>query len=235
MYLALNRLDILGHLNWVGEELVIPHEVLVVFGVFNIEPENVHGYILLIETLLHAPDVVRADIIPAALVVAKGPVSRERGGPGQSGVLSEDVGDSGAREYEHVENARLRDPVCSRRLRCWTSNVDPGFGTNSVKDANRRLGRMRLEEGNRTVQRHGGVREIFEYVRVVQAIGFSVIRILASGGGERKACRVLRDTIDMPMAWEVDVEGQRLRSYEHGWMKNIIQGRQVTYLWACYP
>lgn len=69
-YLTSESLNVVEHIDWVREVFLIPNHVLVFLGILDVEPENVDGDILFVETLLDTPDVVGADIIPSALVVA---------------------------------------------------------------------------------------------------------------------------------------------------------------------
>jgi hypothetical protein len=86
--LASKSLDVFCHFHRVREVLLVPNEVFVVFRVFDIQPEDINGHIFLIEPLLNASDIVRADIVPPALMVSKRPMCRERRCPRESRVLS---------------------------------------------------------------------------------------------------------------------------------------------------
>lgn len=68
--LAAKGSNVVHHVNWVGEVLCIPYKVLVVRSVFNIEPENVERDLPLVEVGLYFANIVRADVIPTALMVA---------------------------------------------------------------------------------------------------------------------------------------------------------------------
>ena len=113
---------------------LVPDEVLVVLSVLNVKPEHVNRDILLVEALLHGPNIVGADVVPAALVVAECPVRRECRRTGQSGVLAENIGGGRSRKDEDIEDTGFRDPVRSGRLGAGTTHVDPRLGAYSVED-----------------------------------------------------------------------------------------------------
>lgn len=74
--LAAQRSDVVGHLYWVGEILLVPDHILVILRILDVQPKDINGHILLVEALLYIAYVVRADVIPAALVVPQCPVGR---------------------------------------------------------------------------------------------------------------------------------------------------------------
>ena len=113
------------------------------------------GDVLLVETLLHAANVLRADVVPAALVVAERPVRGKCRGSGQTGILRENIGRSGSRENEDVENTALRDPVRGSGLGNGMGNVDPGVRSDRVENANGGVCGVCMHEGNGAVERHG--------------------------------------------------------------------------------
>ena len=81
---------------------LVPDEVLVLLGVLDVEPEDIDGDVLLIETLLHGSHIVRADVVPTTLVIAKGPVSRQSGSSGETCPLREDILGSRSWQDENV-------------------------------------------------------------------------------------------------------------------------------------
>ena len=176
----------------------------------DIEPENVDRDIFFVETLLHAPDIVGTDIVPSALVITQRPMGRKLNRSGQFCILTKDLLRCGSREKEHVKNARLGDPVSFGRLLRGMSDIDPGFRSDGDKDCNGRICRVRVDQGNRPVQRHGGRSEVLENVGIVESVW--VIEECAFAFGSRKVQTgsVLWDTIDVAMIREVDIEGKRL-------------------------
>jgi hypothetical protein len=70
-YLAAEGSDIVRHLDWIGEVLRVPDKVLVVWSVLNVKPKDVEWDLRLIEVGLYFANVVRAEIVPTTLVVAK--------------------------------------------------------------------------------------------------------------------------------------------------------------------
>ena len=122
--------------------LLFPDHVLVVLGVLNIKPENVNRDILLIEPLLNTPDVVGADIVPSALVIAQRPMRRELDCSGQLRVLTEDLVRRGSRKEKDVKNTRLGDPMGFSRLLSGVGDIDPGFGSDCDEDGDGRICRV---------------------------------------------------------------------------------------------
>lgn len=55
--LALQFGDIVHHINWVREMLVVPHEVFVIICVLDIEPQDIERDILFVESSLNAPNI----------------------------------------------------------------------------------------------------------------------------------------------------------------------------------
>lgn len=62
--------NVFGHFDWVGEVFLVPYHILVILGVLDIQPKDIERHIFLIEACLYTTHVIRADIVPAALVVA---------------------------------------------------------------------------------------------------------------------------------------------------------------------
>jgi len=141
-----------------------------VLGILDIQPEHVNGDILFIEALLHAPDVVATDIVPSALVVSQRPVRRKLNSSGQFRILAEDLVGRGSGKKEDVKDTRLGDPVGFSRLLSGVSDVDPGFGSGSDEDCNGRICRVRVDQGNRPIQRRGGGSDVFEDIVVVKPV-----------------------------------------------------------------
>jgi hypothetical protein len=74
--LAAQRSDVVGHLHWVGEILLVPDHILVIFRILDVKPKDINRHILLVEAFLYTAYVVRTDVIPTALVVPQCPVGR---------------------------------------------------------------------------------------------------------------------------------------------------------------
>lgn len=70
MYLASEGIDVVDHVYWVREVLLVPNHVLVFLSILDVEPENINGDIRFIKALLYTPDIVGTDVIPSALVVS---------------------------------------------------------------------------------------------------------------------------------------------------------------------
>lgn len=50
------------------------------------------------------------------------------------------------------------------------SDVDPGFGSDGGENSDGRIYRVRVDQGDGPVQRHGGGSEVFEDVGVVEPV-----------------------------------------------------------------
>lgn len=74
--MASSSSNIINHINWVGEVLRLPHEVLVILRILDIEPEYIYRHALFVKALLNSANVIRANIVPPALVVPQCPVRR---------------------------------------------------------------------------------------------------------------------------------------------------------------
>lgn len=141
-----------------------------VLGVLDIKPENVNGEILFVEALLHAPNVVGTDVVPSALVITQRPMRRKLNRSGQFRVLAEDLVRRGPGEEEDVKNAGLGDPVCLSRFLSGVSDVYPGFGGGGDEDGDSGICGVRVDQGNRPIQRHGGRSEVFEDVGIIEPV-----------------------------------------------------------------
>jgi len=210
--LASEGLDVIEHVDWVREVLLVPNHVLVVLGILDIEPENVDRDILFVETFLHAPDVVSTDVVPSALMIPQRPMRRELNRSGQFRILTKDLVWRGSGEKEDVKNTRLGDPMGFSRFFRGMSNVNPGFRSGGDEDCNGRIRRVRVDQGDRSVQRHGRRSDVFEDICVVEPVWFIEECFLASGGWKVEAGSVLWDTIGVTVIREVDIEGKRLRT-----------------------
>lgn len=71
-----------------------------------------------------------------------------------------------------------------------------------------------MDDRNRSVQSHGGVRFILEYIEVPEAIRVSILGILASGFGEVHSSGVLGKTIDVAMVRESNIKRKRFGSLD---------------------
>ena len=143
-------------------------------------------------------------------MVPERPLRRQRRRTRQPGVLREDVRRGRSRQDEDVKNTSLRDPVGGRLLRGGTADIYPSLRADRVENAYSRLGRVRLHERNRAIERHSRVCKVFEDVCVVQAVGLRIVSVLADSGGEGETRGVLRDTIDVTMIGEINIKRKRL-------------------------
>lgn len=158
-HLASNSDYIIGHFDRVGEVLLFPHEILVFVSVLDIQPNNIHRHILLVKSFRNSPNIVRANIVPSALMMAKSEERRQSARSGQTCVLLEDGGWSRAREQEDVEDTGFGNPVRSGRfLWDWMIDVDPRLRCESIEDTHGRLGRVCVEERDRAIKGHGRFR-----------------------------------------------------------------------------
>ena len=73
-YPSLYCLNIFDHVDRVREMLLVPDEILVFLRVFDIKPEDINWYIIFIKALLHASHIIRADVVPATLVITESPM-----------------------------------------------------------------------------------------------------------------------------------------------------------------
>ena len=168
--LASAGLDVVEHVHRVREVPLVPNHVLVIFGMLDIEPENVNGDIFLVEALLHTPDIVGTDVVPSALMITQRPMRRKLNRSSQFRILTEDLLWRGSGEKEDVEDARLGDPVGFGRLFRGMSDVDPSFRSDGDKDSDGGIHRVRVDQRDRSVQRHGGRSEVLEDVGIVEPV-----------------------------------------------------------------
>mmetsp|Transcript_1308 Transcript_1308/g.2251 ORF Transcript_1308/g.2251 Transcript_1308/m.2251 type:complete len:223 (+) Transcript_1308:1253-1921(+) len=105
------------HLDGVGEESLVPREVPLSIRVFDIQPEDVIGVVVLLELFMHSIDVLLVLVVPATLVVAEGEERGESLGASEGGVLLVDFGNLGATdEQEDLHDSGLRHPVAPHSL-----------------------------------------------------------------------------------------------------------------------
>src|SRR6201996_4262284 len=88
---AFESRNVVRHLHGVREGFLLPHKVLVVVRVLDVEPEDIDGHIFLVKTLLYSAYIVAADVVPPTLVVAKAPVRWKHRCARQARVLREYV------------------------------------------------------------------------------------------------------------------------------------------------
>ena len=212
-HLAFLGFYVRNHLDWVGERFLVPHKVLVSFGILDIEPKDVDGHILVIEPLLYASDVITANIIPATLVIGNGVQRRKHGGASEAGVLVKDRGRVRAWENEEVENARFRDPVCFCAV-VFLSDIDPSIASDGIKHCDGTLFAMCMHQGDRTVERNRRIRKVLEHVSVVEPVRVRVGCVWTGGGREGHVCSVFRDAVDMGVIREGNIEREGFRTCE---------------------
>jgi hypothetical protein len=200
----------LDHLNRVRELFLIPDEILVLFRVLNIKPEDIDRNICLVEAALHRPDIIRTDVVPPALMVSERPMRRDDGGARQTRVLSEHVRRGGARQQEDVEDARLGDPVRRGVLVRCVAYVDPRLGADSVEYGHGRVLGVRVHQWDGAVQGHGRIGEIFKDVGIVETVWVGVGRTGTGGGRERETRGVLWDAEYVVMVGEIDIQEEGL-------------------------
>ena len=94
------------------------------------------------------------------------------------------------------------------RLRTRVRNINPRFRPNSIEDCNGRVCGVRVHQWNRTIEGCRGRRKILENVGIVKAIRILKKRVLARGSREIQRGSVLRDTVNMTVMREIDIEGQ---------------------------
>jgi hypothetical protein len=210
--LAPKSSNIVDHVNWVREVPLVPNHILVLLRVLDIKPEDINWHIFLIKPLLHCPDILWADVVPSALVIPQTPVGRKHGGTSELGVLLKDVLRCRARKEEEVQNTRLRDPVCFRRLIGSVTDINPCFGPDGVEDSNGRVCGVGVQDRDRTVDGHGRRCEVFKDVTVVETIRVAEEGWFSGGGRECQSGGMLWNTIDGSMVGEINVERQGFRS-----------------------
>jgi len=206
--------NVVHHVNWVGEVLRIPDEVLVVRRVFNIEPQNVEWDLRLVEVGLYFANIIRADVVPTALVIAEREMLGQRWSTCQACILHENVVGRGTRHQEDIQNARFGDPMRFGRLFRGMTDINPCLRSYRIEDTDGRMDVVCVDERNRSVQSHGGIRFILEYIEVPKTIRVSIFGILASGFGEVHSGGVLRKTIDMAVVGESNIKRKGFRSLD---------------------
>ena len=87
-------------------------------------------------------------------------------------------------------------------------NINPRFRANSVEDGNGRVCRVRVHQRNRTIEGCRRRRNILENVGIIKAIRILKKGVFTSSGREVERGGMLRETVSMAMAREIDVEGQ---------------------------
>jgi hypothetical protein len=80
-YLTSLSFYVIYHVNGIWKVFLIPYEVLVFLGIFDIKPEDVNRHIFFVEPLLYRPNIIRADIVPPTLVITERPMRREHRSP----------------------------------------------------------------------------------------------------------------------------------------------------------
>ena len=231
-YLAFLGFYVGNHLYRVGKCFLVPHKVLVSFGILDIEPKDVDGDILLIKPLLYRSDVFTADIVPATLVVGEGVQRGKHGSACEAGVLGEDRSRVRTWENEDVKNARFRDPVCLCAV-VGLSDIDEGVACNGIEDCNGALFTMGMHQGDSAIESDGGICKILEHVRVVESIRVRVGCVGTGGGREGHVCSVFRDTVDMGVVGEGDVEREGFGACEIDGMSSRLDACDAVYYpWA---
>ena len=92
------------------------------------------------------------------------------------------------------------------------SDVDPGFGSDGGENSDGRIYRVRVDQGDGPVQRHGGGSEVFEDVGVVEPVRIIEEWVFAFCSRKVEVCSVLWDTIDMTVIRKVNIQGKRFRA-----------------------
>ena len=211
--LASEGLDIVEHVNWIREVLLVPNHVLVVLGILDIQPEDVNRHIFFVEPPLHAPDIVGTDIVPPALVIAQRPMRGKLDRSGQFRILAENPVWCGSRKEEDVEDTGLGNPMGLSRLLSRVSDVDPCFGSGGDKNSNGGICRVRVDQGDGSVERRGGGSDVFEDIAVIESVWIAEERIFASCGWKVQTGSMLWDTIGVTVIGEVDIQRKRLGTY----------------------
>mmetsp|Transcript_8128 Transcript_8128/g.30544 ORF Transcript_8128/g.30544 Transcript_8128/m.30544 type:complete len:725 (+) Transcript_8128:1218-3392(+) len=201
------------HLHGVGEERLVPREVLLLIGVLNIQPDHVDGEVVVLEALVDLRNVLLVLVVPPALVKTQ----REHRGqirrPRDVSVLRHHALGRRAGHEEEIKVARLAHPV---RVLAAVGVLDVHEGLTRVvpEDANafRHPRLERHHEGNGTVQRHRIVQFILEHVKGVQAVRVRVLRVLPSRGLQRQRRGVFRNAVDVRCVVEEDVHANRTRA-----------------------
>ncbi len=161
-------------------------------------------------------------------MVAEGKVLGQGGAAGVGGEELHVPVDVRAEVDEEVEDAGLGDPVGLRVRPALASlsdaragaqeargrallDVHPRLGAVEPEDADGRVRRLGVHDGDRAVERHGAVVLVLEHVQVEQPVRVRVVAgVLALGAAQGEGRGVLRDAKDVVVADKSDVEGERL-------------------------
>src|SRR5690606_34395504 len=192
-------------------------------------------------------DIVLGDVVPAALVVGDSEFLRHGRRAGKFRVLGEQIPRRGAEENKDVKKTALRHPVGARAYLGLDAQGLGVLGVLALGDVDPRLCGVQpentdagclavgLHEGNRAVERHRAVEDVLEDVGVVHAIRLLIVALTAASLLESHGASVGRDTKDMLVADEGNVEGNALRAAGLGVgvaAKRLLPpGRLVFLLW----
>lgn len=111
----------------------------------------------------------------------------------------------GTWENEDVENARFGDPVCLGAV-VVLSDIDPSVTANGIEHSDSTLFAMGMHQGNGTVKSYRGIRKVLEHVRVVESVRVRVGCVRTGSGREGQVCGMFRNTVDVGVVREGDVE-----------------------------
>ena len=93
-------------------------------------------------------------------------------------------------------------------------DINPGVASNGVEDCNSTLFTMCMHQGDSAVEGHRRICKVLKHVKVVKSVWVRVGCIRTSGGREGQVCSVFRDTVDVRMVRECDIEREGLGTYE---------------------
>ncbi len=200
--------NVIDHFDWVREVFLVPYHILVILGILNIQPKNIERHIFLVEASLYTTDVVRADVVPAALVVTQRPVRRQWSRTRKATVLAEYIRRRRTRKDKEIEDARLRDPMCASRSSCWVRNIDPCLGADGIKDSNCRVSRVRMHDRDGAIKGSCRGSEVLEDISIIETIRITEKGVFSGSGRQVKRSGMLGNAVNVAVVRKINIEGQ---------------------------
>mmetsp|Transcript_7148 Transcript_7148/g.24740 ORF Transcript_7148/g.24740 Transcript_7148/m.24740 type:complete len:789 (+) Transcript_7148:93-2459(+) len=194
-----------------GEVPSVPRHVTLAVRMLDVQPQHVVRDVVLVEPAVHQRHVRLVLVVPAALVVPQGEHLRQLRRPGHLGVLLQHLGGRGAREEEHVHDARLGDPLGVGEHARGAVHVDVHLGGIEPEHARREPGLVTQHEGDGSVEAENRLRKVLEHVEVVHAVRLGADAV-AARGLEAVPGGVLGDAVDVPGALKAQVKADRSRA-----------------------
>mmetsp|Transcript_12550 Transcript_12550/g.37706 ORF Transcript_12550/g.37706 Transcript_12550/m.37706 type:complete len:368 (-) Transcript_12550:667-1770(-) len=207
--------NVVLHRLWVRESLTVPCQVPLAIRVFNVQPDDVVGDVVLVKAGIHRQSVCLVVVVPPALVVPEGEQLRHGCAAGDGSVLGRHRPRGGAHHQKQVQHAALRYPL-RRHSAGGLAHVHVHFCSIQPEGTNREASPVGLHDRDRPVQPKVGLRQIFEHIQVVQPVRLVLLPFDAGGRLEGQPGGMLGEAVHVAGAWEGQVKADCLGTLRLG-------------------